>query len=52
MKRIIQFGKPILNNEEKESVVKVLSGTQLVHGPKASDFEKKFAKAIQRYKSP
>ena len=46
MKRIIQFGKPILNNEEKESVVKVLSGTQLVHGPKASDFEKKFAKLV------
>ena len=46
MKRIIQFGKPILNNEEKESAIKVLSGTQLVHGPKADDFEKKFAKLV------
>lgn len=41
--RVIPFGKPIIGDEEKGAVQGVLSGTVLVHGPKALDFEREFA---------
>ncbi len=41
--RIIPFGKPIINDEEKSVVMEVLSGPILVHGPRAKDFETAFA---------
>ena len=37
----IPFGKPIIEEEEKEAVMKVLSGPILVHGPKANPEEAK-----------
>jgi perosamine synthetase len=40
--RSIPFGKPIIGDEEKRAVQEVLSGTVLVHGPKAQEFEKEF----------
>ena len=46
MKKNIQFGKPLLDHSEKKKVLEVLSGTQLVHGPISSEFEKMFAKYI------
>ena len=39
----IPFGKPIIGQEEKDAVMKVMDGSILVHGPVASQFEKKFA---------
>jgi perosamine synthetase len=39
----IPFGKPMLDAAEIEAVVKVLSGTTLVHGPVTHAFESKFA---------
>ena len=41
--RNIPFGKPILDEKEKQSVLEVLDGPILVHGPKAKLFEKDFA---------
>lgn len=41
--RSIPFGKPLLGAEEKDAVMEVLSGTTLVHGPKAVQFEQDFA---------
>jgi len=41
--RNIPFGMPIIGNEEKEAVLKVLSGNVLVHGPKAHEFEHAFS---------
>lgn len=41
--RNIPFGKPIIGNEEKEAVSRVLDGTTLVHGPIAKEFEQVFA---------
>jgi len=41
--RNIPFGKPILGDEEKHAVNEVLSGTSLVHGPRAKEFEEAFA---------
>lgn len=41
--REIPFGKPIIGPEEKQAVMDVLSGTTLVHGPKAIQFEQDFA---------
>ena len=38
----IPFGKPILEEEEKQAVQDVLSGPILVHGPKSELFESKF----------
>ncbi len=42
--RTIPFGKPIIGDEEKNAVLEVLSGSILVHGPKAKEFENNFAK--------
>lgn len=39
----IPFGRPILDNAEKDAVLDVLGGPILVHGPRAKAFEEKFA---------
>lgn len=41
--RTIPFGKPIIGDSEKAAVLEVLSGTTLVHGPLAKEFEARFA---------
>jgi len=41
--RQIPFGKPLIGEAEIQAVVDVLHGTQLVHGPKAKQFEADFA---------
>lgn len=41
--RIIPFGKPMIGKEEKKSVLQVLNGDILVHGPRAKEFEASFA---------
>jgi len=41
--RNIPFGKPIIGDEERQAVFKVLSGTILTHGPLVKDFEAAFA---------
>lgn len=41
--REVKFGKPIIGQEEKDAVMKVLEGDILVHGPKAKEFEKAFS---------
>ena len=38
----IQFGKPLINSKEINSVKRILSGSILVHGPKTQEFEKIF----------
>lgn len=40
--REIPFGKPIIGDEEREAVMRVLRGTQYVHGPIAKAFEADF----------
>ncbi len=42
--RIIKFGKPIIGDEEKQAVLKVLDGDILVHGPISKEFEAGFSK--------
>ncbi|OEU70982.1 MAG: cell wall biogenesis protein [Desulfovibrio sp. S3730MH75] len=42
MKKIL-FGRPILGDEERNAVQKVLQGTMLVHGPVSKQFEEDFA---------
>jgi perosamine synthetase len=44
--RTIPFGKPIIGNEEIDAVIEVLRGTQLVHGPRARQFEEDFSRFI------
>ncbi len=44
--RKISFGAPIIGNEERNAVLEVLSGSQLVHGPKAKQFESDFSAYI------
>jgi len=39
----IQFGCPMIGEEERKAVLDVLKGTTLVHGPKAIEFERAFA---------
>ena len=39
----IQFGKPLINTKEINSVKRILSGSILVHGPKTQEFEKNFS---------
>jgi len=39
----IPFGIPMIGTEERNAVAEVLAGPILVHGPKATDFEKAFA---------
>ncbi len=41
--RTVPFGKPMIGEEEKEAVLRVLDGSVLVHGPKAKQFEEDFA---------
>lgn len=40
----IPFGKPLLGDEERDAVMRVLQGTTLVHGPVAKEFENAFAR--------
>jgi perosamine synthetase len=44
--RQISFGAPIIGEEERNAVLGVLSGNQLVHGPKAKQFESDFSDYI------
>lgn len=39
----IPFGKPMIDNKEKEAVMKVMDGSILVHGPVSDQFEAQFA---------
>ena len=39
----IPFGRPMIGAEEKEAVMRLLDGPQLVHGPVATEFEAGFA---------
>jgi len=39
----IPFGRPILGEEERAAVLKVMAGPQLVHGPTAKQFEADFS---------
>jgi dTDP-4-amino-4,6-dideoxygalactose transaminase len=39
----IPFGKPIIDDREKEAVINVMNGSVLVHGPISIQFENKFA---------
>lgn len=39
----ISFGRPMIDEAEKEAVLAVMSGDTLVHGPKMKEFEAKFA---------
>jgi dTDP-4-amino-4,6-dideoxygalactose transaminase len=41
-KRNIPFGRPIIGEEERGAVMDVLSGSILVHGPRATCFENEF----------
>lgn len=41
--KTIPFGYPIIGDEEKKAVLKVLEGPILVHGPRAKEFEKIFS---------
>ncbi|MEM7071106.1 MAG: DegT/DnrJ/EryC1/StrS aminotransferase family protein [Pseudomonadota bacterium] len=42
----INFGMPLTGIEEREMILKVLDGTQYVHGPMADQFEQEFAERI------
>lgn len=42
-KKEIPFGLPMIGEAERKAVAEVLAGTQLVHGPKAAEFERLFA---------
>lgn len=42
--RTIPFGKPIINDEEKDAVIRVLNNPTLTHGPLVKEFESVFAK--------
>lgn len=46
MNNIIPFGKPIIGNEEFNSIKKVLDSGILVHGEVTKEFEEKFAKRV------
>ena len=41
--RVIPFGKPIIGEEEKLAVGKVLDGSIFVHGPQTKEFESSFS---------
>lgn len=41
--RTIPFGRPIIEEAEKQAVMEVLNGPILVHGPRAKQFEADFA---------
>lgn len=40
--RNIAFGMPVIGEEERRAVLEVMGGTQLVHGPRARQFEADF----------
>jgi dTDP-4-amino-4,6-dideoxygalactose transaminase len=40
--KTIPFGKPLIDEAERNAVMEVLCGTTLVHGPKAKKFEEAF----------
>ncbi|HJX13217.1 MAG TPA: DegT/DnrJ/EryC1/StrS family aminotransferase [Dehalococcoidales bacterium] len=42
--RDIPFGKPIIGDEERQAVGRVLAGTTLTHGPLVKEFEAVFAR--------
>lgn len=42
----IAFGMPIIGDEERRAVMEVMGGTQLVHGPRAKQFEADFAALV------
>ena len=44
--KTLPFGKPIIGDEEREAVLRVLHGSQLVHGPEAHKFEEDFKKFV------
>lgn len=44
--RKIPFGRPLLDEREKQAVRDVLDGDILVHGPRAKQFDKDFAEKI------
>jgi dTDP-4-amino-4,6-dideoxygalactose transaminase len=41
--RQVPFGKPMIDDHERQAVMEVMKGDILVHGPKAKEFEKAFA---------
>src|ERR1700730_5214265 len=43
VKRAINFGAPMIGEEERAAVAEVLAGPILVHGPRATRFEEEFA---------
>jgi len=47
MMRNIPFGRPMIDEAEKNTVIEVLSNPILVHGPRSKDFEKKFAEYVK-----
>ncbi|MBM3558491.1 MAG: DegT/DnrJ/EryC1/StrS family aminotransferase [Alphaproteobacteria bacterium] len=44
--RTIPFGKPMLDDAERDAAIRVLSGTTLVHGPESVAFESEFAARV------
>jgi perosamine synthetase len=44
--RKINFGTPMIGDEEKFAVLEVMAGTQFVHGPKAKQFEADFSQYV------
>jgi perosamine synthetase len=44
--REIPFGRPMIGDEERAAVMKVLDSPQLVHGPMAKEFEQAFAASL------
>jgi dTDP-4-amino-4,6-dideoxygalactose transaminase len=44
--RTIPFGKPVIGEAERAAVAEVLNGPILVHGPRAVEFEQRFANYI------
>jgi dTDP-4-amino-4,6-dideoxygalactose transaminase len=45
--KVIPFGRPMIGAAEQAAVARVLTGPQLVHGPAAHDFERRFAERAQ-----
>ena len=41
--REVPFGRPMIGDEERAAVMKVLEGHILTHGPKVKEFEADFA---------
>ena len=45
-RREIPFGRPLIGEEERAAVLRVLDSPQLVHGPLAKAFEAAFAASL------